>query len=79
MSCIASGNLIEVEDIEINLFDAVNTNNNTKKQKYKKFHYFLSISTSAPNIGLIVGHFDEHIDENNNQINFFYHTFIIQN
>jgi hypothetical protein len=45
------------------------------KKKYKKYHYFMTIPTCAPNIGLVVGQFDEHNDENNNEITFYYGLF----
>ena len=78
LSVITSGNLIEIEDLNVNLFDEIlneiNNGNAAVKKKYKKFHYFLSIPTCAPNIGLAIGQFESHNDENNNEITFHYQS-----
>ena len=62
---IASGTLIEVENV-IPSEDHVDNMKNLKK-----FHYFLSHPTSAPNIGLVIGKFESLIDENIAEVSYY--------
>lgn len=43
----------------------------TPDKKRKTFHYFLSIPTSAPNIGMAVGPFEIHVDPNMHEVTHF--------
>ena len=75
MSVIASGSLIEVEDLgPIELLEADGNKEMGESIKYKKYHYFLKTPTCAPNIGLVVGCFDTLADENINEISYYYYS-----
>ncbi|XP_062579980.1 transcription initiation factor TFIID subunit 2-like [Saccostrea cucullata] len=43
----------------------------TSDKKRKTFHYFLSVPTSAPNIGMAVGPFEIHVDPNMHEVTHF--------
>ena len=75
MSVIASGSLIEVEDLgPIELLEADGNKEMGEIIKYNKYHYFLKTPTCAPNIGLVVGCFDTLADENINEISYYYYS-----
>jgi transcription initiation factor TFIID subunit 2 len=59
LTVVSSGNLIEIEELDSNYLmidsglDAISMQNS----KLKKYHFYLSSPTCAPNIGLCVGCF----------------------
>lgn len=78
LNVIASGNLIEVEDLPSSFLNdenemVVNDTINTKKS-FKKFHYYLSNPTSSNNIGIVIGKFESITDDTivNSEVTYYY-------
>jgi transcription initiation factor TFIID subunit 2 len=69
MKVIASGNLIEVENVPAAL---ANDYGLDPKKAYKRYHYFAPVPTCAPNMGLVVGCFDSDSDESISEISYFF-------
>jgi transcription initiation factor TFIID subunit 2 len=69
MKVIASGNLIEIENLTPALAYDYGLD---PKKVYKRYHYFTPVPTCAPNMGLVVGCLDSDSDENISEISYFY-------
>ena len=70
---IASGNLIETETINLKTLESMETSSSVltaglNETNKKKYHFYVSQPTCAPNIGLVIGRFESETDENINEI-----------
>lgn len=73
LSVIASGNLIEVENMpQVACSSELSPELTTKSANFKKYHYFLQVPTCAANIGLVIGKFESMIDENLTEVMYYY-------
>ncbi len=75
LNVIASGNLIETETINLKTLESLETSSSasmlmagSSEINKKKFHFYVSQPTCAPNIGLVIGRFESETDENINEI-----------
>jgi transcription initiation factor TFIID subunit 2 len=73
LNVVASGNLIECEDLAtIGSELGLDGSSMAIGNGLKKYHYFLSTPTCAPNIGLCVGCFDSLSDESMPEVSYYF-------
>jgi transcription initiation factor TFIID subunit 2 len=70
--------MIQTNEQSFNSNELSTANNNLNAKSKKKFHYFLSQPTCAPNIGLCIGHFECTVDPNINEISYFSNAELVE-